>query len=409
MRGRRCLAGLVLYTCVAVGAGAAAQPAGLESAQSVVVMVQGQIEAETVLGAGLVVGARAGRLYVATANHVVRRGAAVARELTVNLRTLPGERLPARVLEHADRRLDLAVLAVQGERGQPVSLDGITLGILGSPGELTLGDNLHAIGNPLGSAWQVNLNPFRYRRSDGDQFRFEALSIQPGHSGGGVFDQQWRLVGMVVQDEPPDGVALSIARIVALLKEWGYPVALTPARPSSPVIARPEPARETPRPPTPGGQTQSASLEEVRRQILTALKANRIEGLTVEVDPQLDVALAGALPDLAAVRTALRAPREVRGVRSVSYNLLVKGSQETGARARPGPPLAPDVLQAKILHSLNRSRVAGVRVEVDPALNVHLSGTVADTRELGSALSAVTAERPRSLKYEIAVVGRDGR
>jgi len=172
------------------------------------------------------------------------------------------------------------------------------------------------------------------------------------------------------------------------------------ARPESP--PQPGPAR-APQPPV--SSQPSGDSEQVRGQVLTALKAHRIESLAVDVDPQLTVYLRGTLPDVQTLRTALRAPREVRRVRGVTYNILVKGSQATGRRTSDDPP---DVLQAKILHSLNQSGgVADIRVEVDPALKVHLSGSVRDYRGLNTALAAVAYQRPTSLTYEVAVVGSD--
>ena len=213
--------GFGLAPCVAV-----AQSGEQRGAEHIVVMVRSRFDTEEQWGAGLVVGARAGRLYIVTANHVVRRGGTVA-DVTVSLRNLPGEWHPARVLDHADRQLDLAVLAVVDQPGQPLGGAPVAFAILGSPETLKVGDDLHAIGNPLGRPWHVNLSPFKYRRSDGDRLSFEAPLVQKGHSGGGVFDPSWRLMGMLIRDEPPDGVAVSISRLVAQLKDWGYPVDLT--------------------------------------------------------------------------------------------------------------------------------------------------------------------------------------
>ena len=52
--------------------------------------------------------------------------------------------------------------------------------------------------------------------------------------------------------------------------------------------------------------------------------------------------------------------------------------------------MPPDVLQAKIVHSLNRFGLPALRVDVDPALNVALSGSVGSPQELSRALSVVT-------------------
>jgi hypothetical protein len=190
-------------------------------------MVRARFDSEEQWGAGLVVGTRPDRLYIATANHVVRRGSSVAADVTISLRSFPGEWFPAQVLDHADRHLDLAVLAVIGQPAQRLPGNPFRFAILGSPELLKLGDDLHAIGNPLGNAWHTNLTPFKYRRADGDRFSFEAPLVQKGHSGGGVFDPGWHLMGMLIRDEPPDGVAVSIGRLIAQLKEWDYPVELT--------------------------------------------------------------------------------------------------------------------------------------------------------------------------------------
>jgi hypothetical protein len=231
-----------------------AQMPGQEEAERVVVMVRARFDAEEQWGAGLVVGARAGRLYVVTANHVVRRGATVA-NVTVSLRTLPGEWHPARVLDHADRQLDVAMLALIGQPGQPLAGDPFPSAILGSPETLKVGDDLRAIGNPLGSAWHVNLSPFKYRKTDGDRFSFEAPLVQKGHSGGGVFDPGWRLIGMLIRDEPPDGVAISISRLVAQVKDWGYPMDLVKAMARPPAASALPTGSTPPSPPPPRAPT----------------------------------------------------------------------------------------------------------------------------------------------------------
>jgi hypothetical protein len=85
---------------------------------------------------------------------------------------------------------------------------------------------------------------------------------------------------------------------------------------------------------------------------------------------------------------------------------MVRGSQES--RPRTGQvPDPPDVVEAQIVHSLNQRQLTGVRVEVDSALNVRLSGTVSDRKQLASAIEAATQVRPRTLSYEFNVVGHD--
>jgi hypothetical protein len=414
---RRALARIAL---VVLG-GLAGAPAGVdaqapvppdprEQARRLVVMVDGRFDDEATRGAGLVIGTRGDRLYVATAYHVVRRDGAIARDVTVRLLSVPGQRLVATVLEHADRVLDLAVLSVAGERGQPPSTAGIPFASLGVPRELKLGDPLFAVGHPLGTAWGDNLTPYLFRKSDGDQLVFEALSIQVGHSGGGLFDQRWRLVGMVVRDEPPNAVALSIERIVGRLADWGYPIALA-VPPASAGAGGPgdRPSGATTPPPRPpvAGPSGAVAADDLRARVETALKARQIEGLAIAVEDDTTIGLSGTVDDPNLVRNALGTVRAVRGVRVIAYRFFVRGRQDI--RPPGGPSIAPDVLRARVQHNLSQSRISTVRAAVSPALGVHLTGTVGTDIDLLRAIGVARSAGARGLSYEIDVVGRLGR
>jgi S1-C subfamily serine protease len=63
-------------------------------------------------GAGIIFGYTASRIYIATANHVVRQGIDEAKNVRAQFRWLPGESIDAKLLEHVDSNLDLAVLVV---------------------------------------------------------------------------------------------------------------------------------------------------------------------------------------------------------------------------------------------------------------------------------------------------------
>jgi hypothetical protein len=60
-----------------------------------VVMIHGQFEGAETFGAGIVFGREKNRLYVVTASHVVRRGAATAQKIEIHLKDVPGMPLKA--------------------------------------------------------------------------------------------------------------------------------------------------------------------------------------------------------------------------------------------------------------------------------------------------------------------------
>lgn len=200
-----------------------------EGAKGLIVMVRSTLGGVETFGAGIVVGTRADRLYIATADHVVRRGLHEAEDLRVELRSLPGEAIEANLLETADPDLDLAILNVAGLSERHISLEGLRFDVVGDPGALERGSPVFHVGNRSGNKWYSNVSPDAVSEVLPSAVRFESTLIAPGSSGGGLFDEHWRLVGLVRADEPPDGVAIRIDTLLDRLKLWGYPVDLKPA------------------------------------------------------------------------------------------------------------------------------------------------------------------------------------
>lgn len=198
----------------------------LENSKQLVVMLSGQLRGDQTFGAGIIFGSRGDRLYIVTANHVVRTGTQEVQDLRIKFRFFPGERLKAQLLHHTDERLDLAVLCVEDVRISEIPIDSLKFDQLGDVRSLKRGDEVYHVGCPNGIPWRANVNPDRISEKVGELIKFESNFIAKGHSGGGLFNNRWELVGMIRADQPPDGMAVSIESIQEKLKSWAYPINL---------------------------------------------------------------------------------------------------------------------------------------------------------------------------------------
>lgn len=202
-----------------------------EKIKPLIVMIKCRLGDEESFGAGIIFGFGNDRIYIATANHVVRKGAQEAQNLRVQFIWLPGESIEAQLLDHSDNNLDLAVLAVIGRHGMDST--SMSFNQLGDTNSLKRRDVVYTIGNPHGQQWRVSVTPDKVSSKSGNVISFESAIIGPGHSGGALLNESWELVGMIKESEPPDGVAVSIQGVVDTLREWRYPVNLGPASPRS--------------------------------------------------------------------------------------------------------------------------------------------------------------------------------
>ena len=176
------------------------------------------------LGAGIIVGADAQRIYVTTAAHVVRRDV-VASSVVVSFASHPTDSVVATPLDSIRRNMDVAVLMIRRDalpRGTGVP----AFDRLGSVADMRFGDGVSPMGCPQGTCWEVPVPADRIVGIDRQGIIFQSSFVTSGSSGGSLFNRWWEVVGMVTEDAPPRANAIPIDQVLALAKTWGCPVLL---------------------------------------------------------------------------------------------------------------------------------------------------------------------------------------
>lgn len=206
---------------------------GGERARDLVVWITGA----GVAGAGVVVDFDGRYASVMTALHVVRSQNRYLDDLQVELRVWPGQALPVEpgsirarpTLDFAAFRVDLSPLGVPaGQIEQTLPLD-----LLGSSETLHRGDRVFTVGHTLDYQWLIPSQPVFFHSftsfvpgsGDRDVAQVE-YQCPPGHSGGALFDDKWRLVGLILNTEGPFCWALRVERGVEVLRQFGMSVGL---------------------------------------------------------------------------------------------------------------------------------------------------------------------------------------
>jgi len=201
-----------------------------ERTNDLIVMLKGQFEGQIgtgdVFGAGIIFGRGNGKVYIVTANHVVRKGNMEVQGLQVMFRGLPDQWFNARIMKHVDRSLDLAVLSVEGLAKHGFAFCRLPLNQLGDTSRLRRGEAVYPVGSPNGSLWGMPVTSDRIAQITGKEITFQSMFISQGHSGGGLLTERGALIGMIKADQPPFGRAINFKTIDQKLRQWEYPVQL---------------------------------------------------------------------------------------------------------------------------------------------------------------------------------------
>lgn len=174
-------------------------------------------------GSGVIVGAKNDIYYIITNNHVIEG----ANDITV--RTRNGEEYNATLLA-TDDSADIAVVIIKSSKE-------LNIAIMGNSDDLEIGEDLIAIGNPLGSLGGTVTKGILSATGRNIQIGNYAMTllqtdtaINPGNSGGGLFNMKGELIGIVnakTADEEIEGICFAIPinnakRVFSDLVEYGY-------------------------------------------------------------------------------------------------------------------------------------------------------------------------------------------
>lgn len=174
-------------------------------------------------GSGVIVGVSDNTYYIITNNHVIED----ANDITVATRD--GVTYKA-TLVATDDSADIAVVKI-------TSYEELSLAIIGNSDDLEIGEDLIAIGNPLGSLGGTvtkGILSATGRMIQIGNYSMTLLqtdtAINPGNSGGGLFNMKGELIGIVnakTSDEEIEGICFAIPiniakRVYDDLISYGY-------------------------------------------------------------------------------------------------------------------------------------------------------------------------------------------
>jgi hypothetical protein len=220
---------------------------GGERAQDLVVWISG----DGIAGAGVVFDYDGRHASVMTAAHVIRSGNQYVDGLRVEFRVWPGQSVPIDMESiRARPNLDFAAFKVDlGALGIPASQieKTLPLDLLGSSETLHNGDRVFTVGHTLDYQWLIPNQPIFFhsftdfvagsRQQEVAQVEYQC---PPGHSGGALFDETWRLVGVTLNTEGPFCWALRVEKGLEVLRQFGFSIGLhrravdDPSRPTLP-------------------------------------------------------------------------------------------------------------------------------------------------------------------------------
>jgi hypothetical protein len=178
------------------------------------------------LGAGIVFGAQRGRLYIATADHVIRPRENNFQEVeTVEVEFFfrPGEVFTAEVLRPLSEGLDLAVISMSTE-GTDIFPSQFPFHRFGDNFVLERSEQMFTVGQGGGRAWNTLKGLVNILESEEGFIDLQFSDVTRGDSGGAVFSESGELSGMVLNSNPPGIEVLSVDLLKETLAESRYPL-----------------------------------------------------------------------------------------------------------------------------------------------------------------------------------------
>lgn len=197
-----------------------------DEVKNLVIMIDATIEDNDSIGAGIVFRVTRDRIYIVTARHVVAKTKndelIVASDIIIKFRQRPGEEFKAELLNPLQTGLDMAVLAANPEDVGLMEND-FPFELL-TVGNLEKSDKVINVGQGSGREWvglQEDLNVISHQQGI---VEVQFFGVSQGDSGGGLFNEDGKFLGMTIQDAQPALRAIDAENVIAVLKDNGYEI-----------------------------------------------------------------------------------------------------------------------------------------------------------------------------------------
>jgi hypothetical protein len=172
------------------------------------------------LGAAIILGADNNLVYLATAKHVVFWHE-LAKKVTARSYEDSTKRIPVTIADTV-RDMDLAVVTIpRNALPRMPAMDR-----RGSSRDLRYNDLVTPMGCPRGTCWGVPAPPDRVVGVDPQGVIFQSIFVNPGSSGGALFNEYWEVAGLITNDNPPRANAVAIEDVVKQFHALSRPVSL---------------------------------------------------------------------------------------------------------------------------------------------------------------------------------------
>jgi hypothetical protein len=217
------------------------QPRAVKDSLRLVVMIHGVAPDGVKYGAGLIIGHRGRQVYVLTAAHVLRGSRKrLFSNLTASLWSAPDEavRDPLALkplffkekkegAEKEEEEQDLAIASFL--LPDESYLKELSFDALSDDKNLPESQQLCLVGNPRGEPWSYSTSGNILREPLGGKLiRFKSSDVKPGSSGGGLFTDDWELIGVVQNTVTSESYAFPINEALKWASSKNIPVALRP-------------------------------------------------------------------------------------------------------------------------------------------------------------------------------------
>jgi hypothetical protein len=190
-----------------------------------VVMLRVTANNQTQYGAGVIFAVRDGSIFIMTAKHVVQLEKP---DIKVMFKIDEATAYSAQSRVYLGQNIDAAFLVVKNNDLAEQLESQLDWPIL--PAGKSAAESKYAtiIGNNSGKPWSKPLDPERIIRHRSDGIEIDSRSLRPGASGGGVFDPNDQLIGIVSEDmEGQVALAMPIDSVLREAHSLGLPVNVT--------------------------------------------------------------------------------------------------------------------------------------------------------------------------------------